>query len=203
MKNWYQRVILPRLLRSVMKAKDFEVIRREVLAEASGVVLEIGVGPGYNLPLYKNISKLYALEPSKGLIKLAEAKVTSLPFPVEFLNTGAEDIPLADESVDTVVSTWTLCSVTDLEKTLAEVKRVLKPQGKFVFADHGASPRAGVKAAQRAFTVLSKRLSGNCHHDRELEQAIKNAGFTIQKMTHPKNRFKFLVYYYQGVAIKS
>ena len=91
--NWYQRVFVPRLLNAEMSSKELEQIRRVVLMDAVGTVLEIGVGPGYNIPLYQNIAKLYALDPSKELMKIAKTRAGSRPFPIEFLNTGAENIP--------------------------------------------------------------------------------------------------------------
>lgn len=201
MANWYQKVILPRLLNSGMGSKELEKIRRTVLADASGIVLEIGVGSGYNLLLYKNISKLYALDPSKELISIAKARAVSLPFSVEFLNSDAENIPLPDQSIDYVVSTWVLCSVKYPIKVLQEIKRVLKPQGSFIFVDHGASPNSGLRAIQTGFTSISKYFTGNCHFDRELEKLIQEAGFEIKKIAHPSERFKPLIYNYQGIAI--
>jgi len=200
MANWYQKVIVPRLLNSEMGSTELEAIRRVVLADASGIVLEIGVGPGYNLALYKNISKLYALEPSKELVDIAKRRADSLPFPLEFFNTGAESIPLPDHSIDTVVSTWTLCSVSDPKKVLNEIARVLRPQGLFIFVDHGASPNTGLRLVQTALTSITKYFTGNCHYNRQLEKLIKEAGFEIKKMEHPRERFKPLIYNYQGQA---
>lgn len=202
MANWYRRVIVPRLLNSVMGSEEHEEPRREVLQDASGVVLEIGVGPGYNIPIYRGISKLYALEPSRELIDIAKTRAGFVSFPVEFLNTGAENIPLPDGSVDTVVSTWTLCSVTDPKKVLGEIARVLKPRGHFTFADHGASPNKGIHIAQKAFTSVTKYFTGNCHCDRQIDKLIKETGFSIQKMKHPRERFKPMIYNYQGVAVQ-
>jgi ubiquinone/menaquinone biosynthesis C-methylase UbiE len=202
MASWYNRTIVPRLLNSEMGSEELEKIRREVLADASGTVLEIGVGPGYNFALYKNISKLYALEPSKELTDIAKTRSNSLVFPVEFLDAGAENIPLPDQSVDTVISTWTLCSVSDPRKVLQEIKRILKPGGKFLFVDHGASPTVGIRAIQTISTSITKYFTGNCHYDRQLEMLIKEAGFAIKKMAHPPERFKPLIYNYQGIATK-
>ncbi len=201
--NWYQKNIVPRLLNSEMGSKELEEIRRVVLASACGIVLEIGVGPGYNLPLYKNISKLYALEPSKELTDIAKTRANTLLFPVEFLNTGAENISLPQHSVDTVVSTWTLCSVSDPKKVLQEIKRVLRPEGNFIFVDHGASPNFALRAIQTGLTSVTKYFTGNCHYDRKLEELIREAGFIIKKIEHPHEQFKPLIYNYQGVATLS
>lgn len=198
--GWYQKVIVPRLLNSEMGSEELKEIRRVVLADAVGVVLEIGVGPGYNIPIYKNISKLYALDSSKELIEIAKTRVGSSTFPVEFLNAGAESVPLPDHLVVTVVSTWTLCSVSDPKKVLNEIKRVLRPQGNFIFVDHGASPNPFLQVAQAGLTAITKYFTGNCHYDRGIEDLLKEAGFSIKKIEHPREKFKPLIYNYQGIA---
>lgn len=200
MTNWYQKIIVPRLLNSEMGSDELEKIRRVVLADATGSVLEIGVGPGYNIPLYKNISKLYALDPSQELIEIAKTRAGSLTFPIEFLNAGAESLPLPDHSVDTVVSTWTLCSVSDPRKVLTEVKRVLRPQGNFIFVDHGASPNLFLQIIQTGLTSITKYFTGNCHYDRKIEELMREVGFNIKKIEHPREKFKPLIYNYQGIA---
>ncbi len=205
MKTWYQTVVLPKLLSDGMNSAELKEVRQEVLKDATGVVLEIGVGPGYNIPLYKNISRLFALEPSPELMKIAEerSKVQPLSFSVNFLNIPAEKISLPDASIDTVVSTWTLCSVKNPQKVLQEIKRVLRPGGKFIFADHGAAPTFVVRIAQTLFTSVSKYFTGNCHCDRDIEKLIKRAGFTLQKIEYPsEDTFRPMIYNYQGVAVK-
>lgn len=200
MANWYNRTILPKLLNSTMAADEFGHIRPAVMAHATGVVLEIGVGAGHNFPFYKNVSKLYALEPSRELAALAQEKAIGLTFPVEFIYEGAEHIPLPDASVDSVVSTWTLCSVADPAQVLKEIKRVLKSQGRFAFVDHGLSPSAGASFLQKAATPITKHFTGNCHMDRNIEQLVRDADLHIETMSHPKEGFKPLVHNYQGVA---
>ncbi len=200
MTSWYQKKIVPRLLNSGMGSGELTAMRRDVLAHATGVVLELGVGPGYNLQIYKNISKLYALEPSSELIEIAKSRAESLPYTLEFLNAPAENIPLPPNSVDTVVSTWTLCSVSDLKQVLREVSRVLRREGKFIFIEHGSSPKKPLHVVQQLLTVVTKHFTGNCHYDREIEKSIREAGFTIEEMRHPKERYKPLIYNYRGVA---
>lgn len=200
MTNWYQRVVVPRLLNSEMGSEKFETVRREVLSDASGVVLELGVGPGYNLSLYRNISKLYVLEPSQELIDIAKSRSGSLVFPVEFLRSGAEHIPLPDHSVDTVVSTWTMCSVSDPRKVLSEIRRVLTRGGKFIFADHGASPNRLTRIVQTVSTSVTKHFTGNCHYNRQLERLMREAGFSIERMRNSTERLQPLMYNYQGIA---
>ncbi len=198
--SWYQKVVVPRLLNSEMGSEELEKIRRVVLADAAGIVLEIGVGPGYNIPLYKNIAKLYALDPSKELIEIAKTRANPSDFSIEFLNGGAENIPLPDHAVDTVVSTWMLCSVSDPKKVLSEIKRILRPQGNFIFVDHGASPNPALRIIQTLLTSVTKYFTGNCHYDRKIEELMKEVGFTIKKIEHPREKLKPLIYNYQGIA---
>ena len=124
-----------------MRPAEFNETRTEVVKQARGAVLEIGFGSGYNLPFYKDVSKLYALDPSAELFAYAKDRISSVSFPVEYLQNSAENIPLEDNSIDAVVSTWSLCSIPDLSRALQEIKRVLKPDGKFYFIEHGQSPK--------------------------------------------------------------
>lgn len=200
--NWYKRVVLPRLINSEMGTKDFEAIRGKILEEASGAVLEIGVGPGHNIPHYKNISKLYALDPSKELIDIARGRTAKASFPVEFLNAEAENIPLENGSVDTVLSTWTLCSVTNPEKVLSEIRRVLRPNGRFIFSDHGASPNVAIKIIQTLYTQVSKYFTGNCHCDRNIEEIVRSSGLKMEKIEKSPEKSRPMIYNYEGIAMK-
>lgn len=186
-----------------MASSDVAKLRPAVLAEATGTVLEIGSGPGYNFPLYGAISKLYALEPLQELIKSSLPLTHTLSFPVEFLHSSAEAIPLPDTSIDTAVSTWTLCSVENPALVLKEIKRVLKPTGKLVFIDHGLSPIFFIKMVQKIITPLHRRFFGNCHLDRNIQVLIENAGFTIQRQSNFHYRKKWIKYDTKGIAIKS
>ncbi|HRH26461.1 MAG TPA: class I SAM-dependent methyltransferase [Candidatus Paceibacterota bacterium] len=200
MTHWYQTYIVPKLLNYEMYSKDLEDTREEVLVNATGIVLEIGIGPGYNFAHYKQIEKLYALDPSEGLIKIAKTRATALSYPVEFLESSAEAILLPNHSIDTVVSTWTLCSVTDLPQVLKEISRVLKPTGKFIFADHGVSPLKITHIIQTCFTFLTKHFTGNCHYDRNIKEMIVQAGFSFEKIDCSQEKSKPLIYNYIGIA---
>jgi ubiquinone/menaquinone biosynthesis C-methylase UbiE len=185
-----------------MGSEELGEIRREVLVDVTGTVLEIGVGPGYNIPFYRNISKLYALEPSKELMEIAKTRVGTASFPVEFLNSKAESIPLPNQSVDTAVSTWTLCSVNDPQKVLNEIARVLRAQGQFIFVDHGASNSSFIHVIQTIFTFFTKYFTGNCHYNRPIEKLIREAGFEIQKIEYPIEHGNPIIYNYHGIAVK-
>jgi len=184
-----------------MGTSEIEILRRDVLKGVSGVVLEIGVGPGHNLPIYRNILKLYALEPSQELINIARTRAQGLSFPVEFLKESAENISLADGSIDTVVSTWTLCSIPDPRVALKEIARVIRPGGIFIFIDHGASPHALIRAMQKILTPITKYFTGNCHMDRDIEGLIREAGFRLRTVSHFYERSKPLMFNTQGTAM--
>ncbi len=201
--GFYNTYILPRLLTKAMSAKGIEALRPRTIEGASGVVLEIGVGLGLNFPFYANLEKLYALEPSAELIAKARGRALSLPFPVEFLELGAEKLPLPDASVDTVVSTWTMCSVAHPDAVLKEIARVLKPNGVFQFIDHGLSPRPAVAVLQKLLTPFTKYFTGNCHLDRDITRLIENAGLRVLAPENIEERWKPLFYYTRGVAVKN
>lgn len=143
-------------------------------------MLEIGSGSGLNLPFYgAGVSRLYALDPSRPLLDMATRKRAQAGFPVEFLERSAEELPLASGSIDTVVTTWTLCSVPDPARALREARRVLKPGGALLFAEHGHAPEASVLCWQRRLNPLWARITGGCNLDRRIDRLICEAGFKI------------------------
>lgn len=198
----YNKYILPRLLDRSMRPVDFNETRIKVVSPAKGVVLEIGFGSGYNIPFYKQIKKLYALDPSAQLYEYAKERVASAAFPVEYLQNSAEEIPLPDSTVDTIVSTWTLCSIPDLAKALREIARVLKPDGIFIFIEHGRSPKKLNSAVQRLITPVTKIFTGNCHLDREIDTQIKDVGFIFRSLEKSPEKGMPLMFSYRGTAVK-
>ncbi|MEN9649817.1 MAG: hypothetical protein RL094_784 [Candidatus Parcubacteria bacterium] len=199
--SFYKKYILPKYLNWVMKNKNLEKHRRDVVSELSGTGLEIGFGSGLNLPYYKNVTKLYALDPSKELFELAHKNIETNSFPIEHLPNTAEHIPLPDNSLDFVVSTWTLCSIPKPEAALKEVFRVLKNTGKFSFIEHGKSPKTSISKIQNLLTPLSKRVAGGCHMNRDIEKIIFDADFTMQKINKFSKKTKPLGFMYKGAAI--
>jgi len=185
-----------------MSPVEFNDTRAKTVGPAHGIVLEIGFGPGYNLPFYKNIEKLYALDPSRELYKYAEDRVKSATFSVQYLQNSAENIPLEDNSVDAVVSTWTLCSIPDLPKALKEVHRVLKPEGKFLFVEHGKSSRKLNSAIQKLITPVTRHFTGNCHLDRRIDNFITSAEFKIENLETFPEEGRPLMFSYSGVGVK-
>jgi ubiquinone/menaquinone biosynthesis C-methylase UbiE len=200
----YSRHILPSLIQFAMSQDDVMKLRAAHVPSASGVVLEVGIGPGLNLPLYTPaVTKLYGIDPSAELLEVAKRRVPGVAFPVELVQRAIGEIPLQDASIDTAVITWTLCSIEDPAGALREVRRVVKPGGSLIFIEHGASPDAGVRSWQRRLTPIWKRLAGGCHLDRKIDQLVRDAGFTTASL---KSGYipgpRFATYMYEGHACR-
>jgi ubiquinone/menaquinone biosynthesis C-methylase UbiE len=197
----YQKYLLPKLLNWAMKAPALSKLRSELIPSAEGKVLEIGMGSGLNLPHYDGISGLIGLEPSEELQNLAEDMLTHADFPSEMLTGSAEDIPLESNTFDTVVMTWTLCSVTDPVVALSEIKRVIKPGGKVIFAEHGKSPDQNIRKLQKTLNPLWSRIAGGCQLNREIVDLYESSGFKFKSMERGYLEGpKFATYNYRGVA---
>ena len=180
MSGFYERWILPRLIDLAMRNKEVKRYRRKVIPGAAGTVLELGGGSGHNLPYYgAAVSQLYTLDPSAALVRMARRKLSRVAVPAELLLGSAEAIPLAEASVDTVVSTWTLCSIPDVGKALREARRVLRPGGSLLFVEHGHAPDPGVARWQQRIEPCWKPLAGGCHLTRRIDALIAAAGFEI------------------------
>ena len=158
--------------------------REKLVPLASGRVLEVGMGSGLNLPFYdaRRVTKVWGLEPSPEMSKMASAAVEAVAFDVEFVSAGGEQIPLDSESFDTVLMTFTLCTIPDAERALREIARVLKRGGKLLFCEHGAAPDAGVRRWQNRIDPLWRRLAGGCHLNRDIPGLIRRGGFEITRM---------------------
>lgn len=182
--NWYEQTILPLFINLACGTGVFRQQRAKLVTQARGVVLDVGAGSGHNFPFYdpKLVEKLYALEPSAGMRKLAAKRAQALAFPLEWLDLPGEQIPLADASVDTVVLTFTLCTIPDWHAALAQVKRVLKPDGKLLFCEHGLAPEPAVQRWQHRLNPGWKKCAGGCHLNRPIVDYLREAGFTIQQL---------------------
>ena len=179
----YRSLLLPPLLHLTMKNGDLTRIRERLIPLAGGRVLEIGCGSGLNLPYYRqDVKELWAIDPNLSLMSMAYRRARGLPFTVEFLDRTAETIPMDDQSFDTVVTTWTLCSVSDPRVALREMRRVLKPGGRLLFAEHGAAPDAHVRSWQDRLTPAWKRIAGGCHLNRKPDDEVRAAGFRIDRL---------------------
>jgi ubiquinone/menaquinone biosynthesis C-methylase UbiE len=203
--DFYERWILPPILDLVMRRKDLTKYRRAAVAAARGRVLEIGVGSGLNFPLYgKQVEFVYGIDPSPRLLSIARRRAAASGIPVELLLGSATAIPLTDNAVDTVVMTWTLCSIPDPLAALREMRRVLKPDGNLCFVEHGLSPEPGVERWQHRITPVWRRMAGGCHLDRKMDDLIRLAGFNLTDLQveyAPGPRA--MSYMYQGCACRN
>jgi len=200
--GFYARRILPWLIEIAMRNKEAARYRAQVVPQATGNVLEVGIGSGLNLPFYgPGVRHLFALEPSPELRRMAGRRVKDAEFTVEFLDRSAEEIPLEPASVDTVVMTWTLCTISDPVQALQEMKRVLKPDGALLFVEHGLAPDAGVRAWQRRLNPLWNRIGGGCNLDRKIDELIARSGFRLGELeTEYVKGLKPMSFTYSGWA---
>jgi ubiquinone/menaquinone biosynthesis C-methylase UbiE len=201
--GFYQRRILPRLIHFGMRQKQLAPLRERLVAGMRGRVLELGVGSGLNLPFYpRELELLLGLDPSRELLEMARRQITWMHFPVELNEGRAEDIPLDDAAVDHVVMSWTLCSVADPLRVLAEVRRVLRPGGSLVFVEHGRAPEPRVARWQDRLTPVWRRLAGGCHLNRPIDQLVERAGLQMVELEtgHLIKGPRFATFHYRGRA---
>jgi ubiquinone/menaquinone biosynthesis C-methylase UbiE len=176
----YARFILPRLLAAAMRQPDLVPFRASVGRAASGRVLELGIGPALNLPFYgPNVTAVIGIDPSPQLLAMAERKRSGQPFDVQLIEGSAEALPVDSGSIDTVVTTWTLCTVPSAAEVLAEARRVLKPGGRLLFTEHGRAPEAAVARWQDRLDPVWTRVAGGCHMNRPIADHISDTGFRI------------------------
>jgi len=201
----YASYVLPRLMDRALQSPVVAAERAKCVPRASGRVLEVGIGSGLNLPFYRpTVETLCGLDPSVDLWRLATARVARTPFPVEFVGASAERLPIADASFDAVVTTFTLCTIPDPPAALGEISRVLKPDGRLLFVEHGRAPDARVCGWQDRLTPLWRRLAGGCHLNRKIDELIVSAGFSIVEMDARYSAFpKLLGYFFSGTATRS
>jgi ubiquinone/menaquinone biosynthesis C-methylase UbiE len=174
----YGKYLLPRLIELTMRESSVTECRSRIVPRASGEVLEIGIGSGLNLRFYgREVTGLRGLDPSPELLEMTRRRIADLPFPVELLRASAENIPLPDATMDTVVMTWALCSIPDPRRALAEIKRVLKPRGRLLFIEHGLAPEAEIQRWQQRLNPVWNKLSGGCNLDRRMDDLLREAGF--------------------------
>lgn len=180
----YDTFILPRLTHLAMGHRMLTPLRERAVAGAAGEVLELGVGSGLNLPYYDaGVLRLVGIDTSAPLVEMALRRASVLRYPANILQASAEDLPFADRSFDTVVVTWTLCSVGDVRKVLREVKRVLRPGGRLHFAEHGQAPDRNIRIWQERITPLWRLCAGNCHLDRPTATLLTEGGFHVENLS--------------------
>jgi ubiquinone/menaquinone biosynthesis C-methylase UbiE len=199
----YEKYFLPKLLNSLMKMPELERLRREWVPEATGKVLEVGIGSGLNLPFYKNNKDLsvVGVDPSLELQVYAQEVAEESQIPVEFLAQGCENLPFGNDHFDTAVVTWTFCTIPDPDTALAEIRRVLKPDGKLIFIEHGRAKEGAVAKWQNRINPMWKIFAGGCHLNREPDIAILNQGFKFETMVESfVPGPKIATYNYRGIA---
>lgn len=180
----YSRYILPRVVHFTCGLKPNMRQREKVVPRARGRVLEIGIGSGLNLPYYDSakVSKVWGLDPSPEMTRMARRIAASLPFEVEFIGLPGDEIPLEDNSVDTVIVTYTLCTIADTTPALRQMSRVLRPGGELIFCEHGAAPDASVRRWQDRLNPIWTRLGGGCNLNRPIPTLIEAGGFEIKSL---------------------
>ena len=181
--GYYERQVLPRLVHLSMRQDRFHVYRHRVVSGAKGRVLEIGVGSGLNLALYTGaVERVIGIDTSPQLLSRARHVHRRDDLSIELIEGSAEMLPLKDASMDTVVTTWTLCTIPDVHRALREMRRVLSSSGALLFVEHGRSPDAPVKRWQDRLTPAWKRLAGGCHLNRPIGQLLEESGFGIERL---------------------
>lgn len=182
--NLYERFILPRLINASCSCSPVAKQRRKIVPLAEGVVLELGFGSGLNLPFYDvaKVKKVYALEPSPGMLSRARKAVRGAPFDVEVLPEKAEALPLGQRSVDTVLVTYSLCTIPDAVAALEGARRALKPGGRLLFCEHGLAPDQGVRRWQKRIEPVWRVIGGGCHLTRDIPGLIRTAGFAVDEL---------------------
>jgi ubiquinone/menaquinone biosynthesis C-methylase UbiE len=201
--NFYANHIAPSLINAAMKQKAIQTLRPSCVNHAKGIVLEIGFGSGLNLSYYSSeVTKLYALEPSAEFYAKSNANRKNSKLNIVHIQSSAEKIPLPDNSVDSVVSTFVLCSIPNVKSALTEIYRVLKPGGVFIFLEHGLSPNTAYAFLQNLGTPFSKLCAGGCHLNRDITKLVFSVNFKKKKLEKFALPYRPLAYIYKGIAIK-
>lgn len=180
----YEKYVLPKVIDFVCSRKQIMYQRKKVVPLATGRVLEIGVGSGLNLQFYdtSKVQYVWGLDPSEQMRKMAEKRSKDIQFGVEFLGPSGDEIPLETNSANTVLVTYTLCTIPDVVQALSEMGRVLMPGGELIFCEHGLAPDAGVRWLQNRINPIWKRLAGGCNLNRPIPKLIEQGGFKINKI---------------------
>lgn len=203
--SFYDKYILPHFLNCACGTKPIQYQREKVVPLATGLVLEIGIGSGLNIPFYNTakVTRVLGLDPSEELNRMARKVAEEKGLAVEFILGGAEAIALPDNHVDTVLVTYTMCTIPQVAEANKEINRVLKPKGKLIFCEHGLAPDANVSKWQNRIDPYWGKIAGGCHLNRNIPALISAAGFTIESMEqmYLPSTPKFAGYNYWGTAV--
>ena len=182
--GFYSRHVLPHVVHLACSTRSAMRQRAEVVPRAQGRVLEVGFGSGLNLPFYDaaRVSRVWGLDPSAEMHAKAGDAIVAAPFPVELVEAPGDRIPLPDDSVDTIVTTYTLCTIPDTDAALAEMRRVLKPGGELLFCEHGLAPDRWMQRQQALLNPLWRRLGGGCNLDRRIPAVLESGGFRLREL---------------------
>lgn len=200
--SFYNDRILPHVINLAMRNRELLPYRERVLSQAHGRVLEIGIGSGLNLPLYgSRVDAILGLDPAARLITMAQDAANRSKIPVTLITGSAQAIPIDSNSIDTLVTTWTLCSIPDAVAALQEMRRVLKPGGELLFVEHGLAPEENVRKWQNRLTPVWKRIGGGCHLNRPIRALIEGAGFRMIRLdTGYAKGPRPMTFFYEGCA---
>ena len=203
----YERYILPHLIHMGCGSKSIQAQREKVVPLAEGRVLEIGIGSGLNIPYYdsKKVDLVWGVEPSEGMRRKAQKNLNRSGVEVRLLDLPVEEIPLDDNSADTVLLTYTLCTISDWRAALRQVHRVIKPAGNLLFCEHGAAPDKSVLRWQNRINPIWKIVAGGCNLNRQISKYIHEGGFRIEWMEtlYLPETPRIAGFNYVGVAKKS
>jgi len=203
--SFYERRVLPRVVDVALGGRAFSAVRARVASDLGGEVLEVGFGSGRNVPHYPpTVSRIRAVDPAVAARKLAAERVAASGIPVEYVGLDGEHLPLDDDSVDHVLTTWTLCTIPDVEQALAEIRRVLRPGGTLHFVEHGRAPDPKVARWQDRLTPMQRRVAGGCHLNRPIDALITGSGLDMARLDNYFMRGpKAFGYMFEGVATKA
>jgi SAM-dependent methyltransferase len=202
--SFYGDHVLPRIINVVMNTKENRAIRSRVCAGLTGDVVEIGFGTGHNLPyLPPRVRRLLAVEPSQLAVGLASARIAASPVAVEVVGLDGQRLPIADDTADSMLCTWSLCTIPDPVAAVAEMRRVLRPGGRMHFVEHGLAPDQSVRNWQHRLNGVQQRVAGGCHLSRDIPAIIEAAGMTITHLDtyYGKGEPKPYGAIYEGVAV--
>ena len=202
--GWYTDQLVPRFINVALGSKRFVPMRQRVTEGLEGDIVEIGFGSGLNVPYYPStVRSVKAIDPSAVGQTLAHDRVAAAGMPIAYVGLDGAHLPLADGSADHVLSTWTLCTIPDVDDALAEVRRVLRPGGSLHFLEHGRSPDAKVARTQDRFTPINRRLGGGCHLNRPIRDLLDRSGLEVTAIdTYSMQGAKAVGYMYEGLAEK-
>lgn len=203
--GFYSQKILPYLIDWSLSDPSLAKYRQEVLANVEGEVLEIGFGSGVNLSYYpEHIHKIITVDVNPGIHALAQKRIQASSITVDHYILSGENLPMADHAFNSVVSTWTLCSIENVEQALKEIYRVLKPGGRFFFIEHGLSNEPNVQVWQNRLTPLQKIIAGGCQLNRNIRQILENQFDTVSlEEFYAEKTPKIIGYLYKGIATKA